>query len=153
MNNICKIFFLALGYLLCLYVFFGRIIYGGVLWGKLKYWNDGNSAAEHIWLILLLQWIFGIVLPLGSFIVNCMVIHSTRSTNCNPEHIKFPDNVFEKIQFKYPDFPSQAYFDERCSTPRKLFISFLVCSLIGTPIIFVVNCIRYKGKKDEEVQN
>lgn len=150
MNNICKFIFLTFGYLLCLYVFFGRIIYGGILWGKLKYWNDGNSAAEHIWLILLLQWIFGIVLPIGSFIVNCMVIHSTRPSNCNPAHIQFPDDVIEKIKFKYSNFPSQEYYDERCTTPRKFFISFLICSLVGGPIIFVVNCLQYKGKKDQE---
>lgn len=150
MNNICKFFFLAFGYLLVLYVFFGRIIYGGVLWGKLRYWNEGNSAADHLWLIFLLQWIFGIVLPIGAFIVNCMIVHSTRSSNCNPVHIYFSNSTIEKIHTKYPNFPSQAYFDERCSTPRKIFISFLVCSLVGTPFIFIINLIRYKGRNDKE---
>ncbi|KAK8889584.1 hypothetical protein M9Y10_034334 [Tritrichomonas musculus] len=150
MHHFCLLFFLALGYVIVLYVFFGRIIYGGVYWGKLKYWNDGNSAADHIWLIALLQWIFGIVLPIGSFIVNCMIIHSTRPSNCNPYHIVFRNETMAKISFKYSNFPSQSYFDERCSTPRKLFISFLVGSLVGTPIIFTINLMRYKRRGGDE---
>ena len=137
MNPIVRLLLLLIGVLLSGYTFFGRIIYGGVYWGQLKYWNDGNNAADHIWLIALLQWIFGIVLPIGSFIVNCMIIHSTRPSNCNPKHIQFPDYLYEVIQRKYPDFPSQDYFDERCAKPRRLFISFLVCGLVGSIIVVI----------------
>lgn len=153
MSFLLKKILYILAILMELYSFFGTIIYGGVFWGKLKYWNDGNSAADHIWLIALLQWIFGIVFPIGSFIVNCMIIHSTRSSNCNPHHIQFPDAIQIKIKHKYDNFPSQKYFNERCSLPRKLFISFLICDLVSSTIMVSYKATEYlktwKQRKDE----
>lgn len=137
-----------IAFLMELYTFFGRIIYGGVYWGKLRYWNDGYSQTDHLWLIALLQWIFGIVLPIGSFIVNCMIIHSTRSSNCNPVHMIFPPDVAAKIAFKYSDFPSEAYYKERCSKPRKLFISFLVCGLVSSVIIVIYKVSEFFSPGD-----
>lgn len=151
MNPCVKLLLLLLGTFLALYTALGRLIYGGVYWGKLKYWNDGNSAAAHLWLIALLQWIFGLCLPIGSFIVNCMIIHSTRSSYCNPKNVNFPDFIISEIQRKYPNFPSQEYFDERCSTPRKFFISFLVCGLVGSILVSVLKCCG-SDKSDSENQ-
>lgn len=136
-----------------LYTFFGLIIYGGVYWGKLKYWNDGFSQTDHLWLITLLQWIFGIVIPIGSFIINCMIIHSTRSSNCNPQHMIFPPNVATKIASKYSNFPSQEYYDERCSLPHKLFISFLVCDIISSLILLIVKAIEFFKPKTNSNNN
>lgn len=89
----CSIPFLVIGCILAGYAYFGRVIYGGIYWGKLRYWNDGYSQTDHIWLITLLQWIFGICLPFASDVMNYMIIHSTRSSNCNPEHMIFPPDV------------------------------------------------------------
>lgn len=131
-----KIIYL-IAFLFELYAFLGKVIYGGIYWGKLKYWNNGNSAADHIWLVALLQWIFGIagvVIPFISLIIVCMLIHSTRSSNCNLLHIQFPEDAKIKIGYKFDNFPSKEYFDERCSLPHKLFISFLVFDFISSVI-------------------
>lgn len=152
MNSCLRYLLRSLGSAMILYTVLGRIIYGGVYWGKLKYWNDGNSAADHLWLIALLQWIFGLCLPLGSLIVNCMIIHSTRSSNCNPIHLKFPEELYPFIQRKYPNFPSEKYFEERCSTPRKFFISFLVCECVAPIIVIIVRC-HIKKKDDSLSEN
>ena len=133
----CKILLLVIGIIIYAYAYFGRVIYGGIYWGKLRYWNDGYSQTDHLWLITLLQWIFGICLPIASDVMNCMIIHSTRSSNCNPRHMIFPPDVMEKIQVKFSDFPSEQYYKDRCQTPRKWFISFLVCALVGMFLIIV----------------
>ena len=73
--------FFIIGCILACYAYFCRVIYGGVYWGKLKYWNDWYSQTDHLWLITLLQWIFGICVPFASDVMNCMIIHSTRKSN------------------------------------------------------------------------
>ena len=135
----CSIPFLVIGCILAGYAYFGRVIYGGVYWGKLKYWNDGYSQTYHLWLITLLQLIFGICLPIASDVMNCMIIHSTRKSNCNPEHMIFPPEVAAKIAIKYEDLllDTEQYYKDRCHTPRKLFISFLVCALVGYFLIIL----------------
>lgn len=140
----CTILFLVIGLIAAGYAYFGRVIYGGIYWGKLRYWNDANSSADHLWLITLLQWIFGICLPIASDVMNCMIIHSTRSSNC-PGNLYFPPEVATKIKYKFSNFPSEEYFDDRCSTPRKFFISFLVCALFGYITIISARIAARRG--------
>lgn len=129
-----------IGSILLTYSILGQIIYGGFYWRKLKYWQEGNSAAYHLWLISLLQWVLGLIFPLiAPLIINCMLIYSTRSSNCNPNHLQFPPLIQQLIQYRYEQFPSQYYFTQRCSKPRLFFISFLVCQIIG---VFLVAPIR-----------
>lgn len=135
----CSKLLLIIGCLISGYAYFGRVIYGGIYWGKLRYWNDGYSQTDHLWLITLLQWIFGICLPIASDVMNCMIIHSTRKSNCNPQHMIFPPDVAAKIAIKYEDFlkDTEQYYEDRCQTPRKFFISFLVCALVGVFLIII----------------
>ena len=79
-----------------------------------------------------------------------MLVHSTRSSNCNPKHIQFPDFVMDQIKIKYPNFPSNEYYNERCSKPHKLFISFLVCGLIGSTIVLIIKCTNEATTVDDD---
>ena len=117
---------------------FGRLIYGGICWGKLKYWNHGNDAARHLWLVELLQWTLALI-PGVSFILNCMVIHSTKSSKCDSNYIRFDYEIMKKIRDSYDSFSSYLYFKEICYSPRRYFISFFVCSIIGC-CLMVIGC-------------
>ena len=139
---------------LILYAYFGKLIYGGVYWGRIKYWDEGIGLTGEILVVSLLLWVFQLCLPFGGFVMNCILIHCLKPSKCNKEALaQFPNQTITKIAQKYPEVITnqELYIEQRCTQSYPLFISFLVAYLVGYVLFFFYSKIHQKllskGKK------
>lgn len=148
------------GAILFLASYLGRLIYGGIYWGSIrKYPNFADSGIPQLKKLQktsLLQWVFCLCVPFGSFVTSCQIIHKTSPSKCKyyknellalsgGVNDKYFKDLILELKGKYGNDSNdkliEKYMDDKCKTPNTNFWIFLAIALFN--FIFILIPLTY----------
>ena len=149
--------------ILFIFTVLGRMIYGGVFWGRIRgypgFKSSGIEELKKIEKSALLQWVLSLCfIPFGSFATSCQIIHRTTPSKCqtyekklvslkNNDNSTYYSDLIKKLKKDYSgdvgeDELIQRYMDKNCKSPhiwfwvfQSIMIFIIVFEIISTMLI------------------